>query len=596
MRIIDFEGKKVSLIKLSIDGKEVEVEQGSTVLDAAKKLGIEIPTLCYHEMLEPYGGCRVCTVEIGEGEATELVTSCNRVADDGMIVKTDTERVLKARRLVVELLLGRCSGVEVIRDLASKLGIEESRFGKGEETCILCGLCVRTCSEIVKADAITFAERGFERKVATPFDRISEVCITCGACAYVCPTGHIKIEDPKGRQILHSELSLGPKTAIHIPVMQAVPNVPRIDEDSCIHVKTGGCGVCEKVCEPEAIRYEQEEEEIEVEVGNIIVATGFDNYDCSKLRQYGYGVYDNVLSALEFEQMNSASGPTGGEILLANGEPPKSVAILHCIGSRDANAHEYCSRVCCMYSMKFAHLLREKTTAEVYELYIDMRCFGKGYEEFYNRILEEDVRIIRGKGAEVSDFAIFEGEQGKLIVRCEDTLVGQIRRIPVDMVVLASGLEATADAKEVARMFSIGQGKDGWFIEKHPKLAPVSTTTDGVFIAGCCQGPKDIPDTVAQGSAAASAVLSLICQGQVEIEATTAFIDPDLCSGCKTCNTLCPYSAITFDAEKAVSEINEALCKGCGTCVAACPSSAICARGFTDQQMFAEIEGLMQKA
>jgi len=323
------------------------------------------------------------------------------------------------------------------------------------------------------------------------------------------------------------------------------------------------------------------------------MATGFDSFDPTPMKQYGYGKYPNVITAEEFEVMNNASGPTGGKILLQNGEEPRAIAILHCIGSRDQNYHKYCSRVCCMYAFKFSHLVKEKTSAEVYQLYIDVRSFGKGYEEFYLRILDENVNVIRGKAAEVVLSGFRRGEEGHLLVMCEDTLIGKFREIPVDMVILCTALEARKDAKEMARKLNISVGADGWFIEAHPKLAPVSTTTEGVFLAGVCQGPKDIPDTVAQGGAAASQVLELLCQGEIMMDAAYAVIDEALCSGCKMCNDMCPYTAIAFDDAKKVSAVNSALCKGCGTCVAACPAGAIMARHFTDEQIYAQIEGML---
>ena len=359
----------------------------------------------------------------------------------------------------------------------------------------------------------------------------------------------------------------------------------------------GGCSEClecEKVCEPKAIIHQQKEEYIDLEVGTIIVATGFQIFDASRAPQFGYGVYDNVIHSLEFERLSNASGPTGGQILLKNGKPPSSVAILHCIGSRDENYNRYCSRVCCMYSMKFAHLVREKVPgAKIYELYIDIRAFGKGYEEFYKRMLEEDVIFIRGKGAEVLDVPETPEEEGKLIVKCEDTLLGVVRRIPVDMVILSVALEPRGDIKEVTRLFSLCRSGDGFFLERHPKLAPVASRSDGLFIAGACQGPKDIPDSVAQGGAAAAGALSLIDRGEVMIEPTIAFIDEELCGGCKTCISVCPYKAIQFDEEKKVSRVEEAVCKGCGICVAACPAGAATQMGFTNRQIEAEIEGAL---
>jgi len=409
-------------------------------------------------------------------------------------------------------------------------------------------------------------------------------CTGCGTCQDKCPS----------KTASEFDLGIGQRKAIYTPFPQAVPNVPVIDPETCIYFTKGKCRACEKLCEAKAIDFEQKEQIVEVDVGSIIVTTGFDSLDPSDMVQFGYGKYDNVITGIQFERMSNASGPTGGNIVLKDGSTPKSIAILHCIGSRDVNYHEYCSRVCCMYSLKFSHLLREKIPdAEIYQLYIDLRCFGKGYEEFYNRLQEEGVNFVRGKAGEITNIAETPEETGKLIVIAEDTLVRRKRRLPVDMVVLSTALEPKADAEEVARLFNISRSKDGFFLEKHPKLDPVATTTDGVFVAGCCQGPKDIPDTVAQASAAAARVLSMISKGSVEIESSTSKIDETLCSGCKTCISLCPYNAITFDEEKKVSVINEALCKGCGTCAAACPSGAITSQHFTTEQIAAQIEGVM---
>ncbi len=409
-------------------------------------------------------------------------------------------------------------------------------------------------------------------------------CTGCGTCQDKCPT---KADN-------EFDLGLGKRKVIYTPFPQAVPNVPVIDRERCTYFLKGKCRACEKFCEAKAIDFEQKERIDEVDVGNIIVTTGFDSFDPSVATQFGYGRYENVITGMQFERMSNASGPTGGKILLKNGSMPKSVAILHCIGSRDVNYHEYCSRVCCMYSLKFSHLLHEKIPgANVYQMYIDLRCFGKGYEEFYNRLQEEGVDFIRGRAGEITDIAESPEEEGKLVVLVEDTLVRRKRRIPVDMVVLSTALESRADAGEVARLFSISRSKDGFFLEKHPKLDPVATTTDGVFVAGCCQGPKDIPDTVAQASAAAARVLSMISKGSVEVESATAVVDENLCAGCKICISLCSYNAISFDEAKKVSVINEALCKGCGTCGAACPSGSITSRHFTTEQILAQIEGVL---
>ncbi len=408
-------------------------------------------------------------------------------------------------------------------------------------------------------------------------------CTGCGLCQTKCP---FKVDS-------EFEAGIGKRKAIYTPFPQAVPNVPVIDTEHCVYFLKGTCRACEKLCEAKAINFEQKEEIVELEVGSIILTTGFSVFDPTPIYQYGYKRLDNVITSLEFERMVNSSGPTGGNIVLKDGSPPQSIAIIHCVGSRDEKYHEYCSRVCCMYSMKFAHLIKEHTEAKVYEFYIDIRSFGKGFEEFYNRVLNEGTIFIRGRPAEITNIAEKPEEEGKLIVQFEDTLIGLQRRLPVDMVILSVALEAQPDAEAVARLFNISRSADGFFLEKHPKLDPVATTTDGVFVAGCAQGPKDIPDTVAQASAAAAEVLAMISRGKVEIEAATAVIDERICSGCQACKLVCPYNAISFDEREEVCRVNEALCKGCGSCVGGCPSDAISLNHFTNEQILAEMEGML---
>ena len=373
------------------------------------------------------------------------------------------------------------------------------------------------------------------------------------------------------------------------------------DAEKCINC--GGCCECMQcvqVCQPGAVNHQDMDEILEINVGSIITATGFDALDPTPMKQYGYKKYPNVFTNLEFERLSNATGPTGGQILIRDeqGEltkKPKSVALLHCIGSRDVNYHEYCSRVCCMYALKYGHLIHEKAghDALVYNFYIDMRCFGKGYEEFYVKCQEEGTIFIRGKVAQITDHAQTDSEKGKLVVISEDTLLGEKIRIPVDMVVLCTAMEARKDARDIGRTLGINQGSDGFFLEEHPKLGPLNTATDGVFIAGACQGPKDIPDTVAQASGAASKALLLATRGEVEIPSTVSYIDPDICAGCMTCIGLCPYTAISFDENRRVSVVNEALCKGCGSCSGFCPSGAAQVRHFRERQLFGELTGVM---
>ncbi len=594
------------MITLTIDGKTVRTESGTTVLNAARGAAIEIPTLCHHESLPPYGSCRICLVEVTQRGRTRLVSSCTLPVAEGMEVNTKSEKVMRIRRMLAELFLARCPDSKVIRELAAQFNVTKSRFRKpvgepssivGEEGCILCGMCVRLCDDVLKIGALSFEGRGGGRRVTTPFGEPSDVCMTCGACSSICPTGaieHHRIWEHVPQRIpFEFEEGLTHRKPIYIPFAQAVPRVPVIDKHTCMHFKTNGCKVCEDNCEAKAIRHAQEDEMVELDVGAIVVATGFQLFDARQLVRYGYGRFDNVLSALEFERISHASGPTGGKVLKKDGTPPQSVAILHCIGSRDENYQKYCSRVCCMYSLKFAHLIREKTHADVYNFYIDMRAFGKGYEEFYKRLLAEGVYFIRGKAAEVTDAAESPEEKGKLIVIGEDTLLGLTRRIPVDMVILSTGIKPAQGAEELARLLSLSCTQGQFYLEKHPKLAPVDTASDGIFLAGACQGPKDIPDAVAQGAAAAAGALALIDGGKVVLEPITSEIDEKLCAGCKICIASCPYVAIEFDEEKKISRVIEELCKGCGTCVAACPSGAARQRNFEDVQIYAEIEGIL---
>lgn len=360
------------------------------------------------------------------------------------------------------------------------------------------------------------------------------------------------------------------------------------------------CMECVSACEAKAIDHSMKGRDEEVRVGSIILATGYDVLDPTPMKQFGYGRYPNVYTSLEFERISNATGPTGGEILIRDAalnftRKPKSVALLHCIGSRDVNYHQYCSRVCCMYALKYSHLIKEKTghDTKVYDFYIDMRCFGKGYEEFYQRCQEEGTRFIRGKASEITDLPQSEKEQGKLVVIAEDTLLGEVVRIPVDMVVLCVAMQAREDARDVGRIFGVNLGADGFFLEEHPKLGPLNTATDGIFIAGACQSPKDIPDTVSQASGAAAKSLSMAASGQVQVPSTISRIDPDICAGCRVCISLCPYSAIEFDDRRQVSVVNEAVCKGCGSCSGFCPSGAARIRHFEKNQIFAEFEGIM---
>jgi heterodisulfide reductase subunit A len=417
---------------------------------------------------------------------------------------------------------------------------------------------------------------------------IEDLCVGCLECIEGCVYKQAKVPD-------EFNLGLSKRKPIYISFPQAVPQIPVIDPETCIDFKSGRCKkTCIEACaDRHAIELKQKPREEKIQVGAIILSTGFQPFDAKRSPTYGYGVYPNVYTSLEIERLVNASGPTGGEVIMRDGRKPQSIGIIHCVGSRDDNTNRWCSRVCCMYSLKLAHLLKERTGAEVYNFYIDMRTPGKGYEEFYHQLLQEGVHMIRGRVAEVTDWPTNKEEEGKLILQAEDTLIARVRRVPVDMVVLAVGLEPHVDAKDVRRLFNISCSTEGWFLERHPKLAPVNTFTDGIFLAGACQAPKDIPDTVAQAGSAAAEAMVLIDSGYVEMEPNTAYVTEEECSGCKTCVPMCPYSAISFLPDLKVARINEVLCKGCGTCVAACPSGSIKQNLFEDEEIYEEIAGVM---
>jgi heterodisulfide reductase subunit A len=328
----------------------------------------------------------------------------------------------------------------------------------------------------------------------------------------------------------------------------------------------------------------------ELPVGSVIVCTGYQPFDAGRVAAFGHGRLPNVISSFELERRLKE-----GKVLTDKGRPPQYAAIIHCVGSRSEAWHPYCSRVCCMTALKYGHEIRAThPDCFIYDLYIDMHAFGKGMEDFYRRSAEMKTIFILGGKNTVPEIRAAEPRHGcEMLIKAHDLLCGEEVEIPADLVVLMVGMEARKDAGVVAHLVNISQDRDGWFIESHPKLDPVATTTDGVFIAGTCQSPKDIPDTVAQARAAAARILARISRGQLEVDAVYAEVNEDFCSGCRMCNELCPYVAIEYDETKKRSHVISALCKACGTCVAACPSSAIKGRHFTDEQIYAQIEGVL---
>ncbi|MBZ5639905.1 MAG: CoB--CoM heterodisulfide reductase iron-sulfur subunit A family protein [Acidobacteriia bacterium] len=332
---------------------------------------------------------------------------------------------------------------------------------------------------------------------------------------------------------------------------------------------------------------------IEAPVGSAVVCTGYREFDAAQIEEYGYGRLPNVITSFEFETMLRE-----GRVQTRGGRVPQYVALIHCVGSRSSRWHGYCSRVCCMTALKYGHEIKSAIPGSyVYDLYIDMHAFGKGCEDFYKRSAEiKTMFLMYKKGEHPEIVASGPDDDCEMLIKVHEMLSGEEIEVPADLVVLMVGMEAREDAGRVARLVNISQDKDGWFIESHPKLDPVATTTDGVFIAGACQAPKGIPGSVAQAEAASARILAKIVHGRIEVDAVFAEVDEDRCSGCRMCNELCPYTAIEYDEAKRRSHVISAMCKACGCCVAACPSGAIKGRHFTDRQIQAEIEGVLEWA
>jgi heterodisulfide reductase subunit A len=404
---------------------------------------------------------------------------------------------------------------------------------------------------------------------------IEENCTGCGSCSDVCP-----IEIPN-----YFDEGVGMVKAAYIPFPQAVPLVATIDKDYCIE-----CKLCDQICERGAINHEQEPEILELDIGTIIVATGYDPYDPTEKTEWSYESAENVMTGLELERLINASGPTQGHVLKpSDGEHPKSVAFIQCVGSRDEQINKpYCSRVCCMYAMKNAQLIKDhEPDTEVTIYYMDIRAFGKGFEEFYKRSQEKyGIKFIRGRPA-----TVLENPDQTLTIRAEDTMLGKVTEYDYDMVILSVGLQPPEGIEELRQTIGLSKSADGFLMEAHPKLRPVDTLTDGVYLAGVSQGPKDIPDAVAQASGAAARAAIPMVKGEVEIEPIVAAVDEDVCGGCEVCIELCPFGAITTEDEQA--KVNIALCKGCGTCVGACPSGAMDQQHFRTAQIMAQIEAAM---
>ena len=424
-------------------------------------------------------------------------------------------------------------------------------------------------------------------------------CTGCGQCWNSCPSK----KTPSA-----FDYNMGNRTAIYVPFPQAVPARPVIDRNACLHFLKGKCGICAKKCQAGAIRYDDEDQLVTEEVGAIVVATGFRLYSIGKEQaseqttgygEYGYGRYPDVIDSLQFERLVSASGPTSGEIRRpSDGQVPKTVVFLSCVGSRDnAKGISYCSKICCMYTAKHTMLYKHKVhDGQAHVFYMDIRSGGKNYDEFVRRAIEQDgARYHRGRVSQITE------ERGKLIVRGVDTLAGEPLTIEADLVVLASAMRPAERVEELAQKLNVGYDEFGFLSESHPKLRPVETNAAGVFVCGACQGPKDIPESVAQASAAAGKVLVMFSHEQLAREPEIAKVNETNCAACFACVRTCPYTAIDRadirdrkgNIIKRTARVNQGLCMGCGTCVAVCPSKSIDLEGFTEQQVYAMLESLV---
>ncbi len=511
------------MISLIINGQKIEANAGSTILDVAKGAGIRIPSLCHHPALVPHGACRLCVVEITG--RPRLAASCAYPVEEGIEVKADSPRVLRARKLAIALLLLRCPDIPKLKELAEQIGMVDevvlNRFEADNEKCILCGLCTRVCRERMGVGAIDFVGRGYQRKVSPPFGEFSSVCVTCGACEVVCPTGAVNLSEitrNKPRPI-PSEYNAGlvKRGSIYIPFAQAIPKVPVIDRDTCMHFLKDVCKSCENFCGPIAINYEQEDEIVDIEAGAIIMASGGEITDPQLKQELGYGRYPNVISSLQFERLLSAGGPHMGKVLRPSDfKPPKKIAFIQCVGSREVE-HNYCSSVCCMYATKEAIIVKEhEPDTQCTIFYIDMRAFGKGFEAYYNRAKEMGIKYIRCRPSSIKE-----------VPTTHDLLIqfqkedGQIVTGEFDLVVLSVGLRPTLEETQLAQIFDVDVNEHGFV--NTGEFSPTESSREGIYVAGLFSGPKDIPESVMEASAAADKAMCFLAEERGKLVAEKTY-------------------------------------------------------------------------
>jgi heterodisulfide reductase subunit A len=511
------------VIELTINGEKKEFTEGKTLLECIEEAGFKVPTLCHHKALKPYGSCRLCLVEVEPpGRAPSIQASCTYPASNGLSVKTDTERVKKSRKIVAELLLARCPDSLIIRKIAADCGVKEVRIKQKNDDCIYCGLCVRMCEERMGRSAVGIIGRGPRRQVDSPFAKNSQECWICGACDYVCPTGKkisisSRYTDPTP---IPNEYNMGlnNRPSIYQMYPQMVPNAPLIDKNTCVHLKYDQCGICNEVCAANAINYEDADKKVELDVGAVILAPGYEVFAADTAGEFGYHRYPNVVTSLEFERILSATGPFSGHILRPHDKSePKRVAFIQCVGSRNTE-HMYCSSICCMYATKEAVIAREHSPGlNCTIFYRDIRAFGKGYEEYYERAKKEGIKYIKASPSTVKQ--IPGTKNLRLQYHSTDNGGGMVEE-EFDLVVLCVGI-ISGPSKIMGELLDLELNEDG-FIDTNP-LDPVKTSREGVYVAGVSTGPKDIPEAVMESDAAASRCLNLLSDVRGQLIARKEF-------------------------------------------------------------------------
>jgi len=540
-------------------------------------------------------------------KATEKAITLTRIA--AAKVKNNTPLIPSKVPVIKRALVigGGIAGIQAALDIAEagfKVDIVESTPSIGGKMAMLdktfptldCSACIltpkmvdaanheniilHTYSEVEKIEGYIGNFTVTIKKKARSVD--INKCTGCGDCSAKCPVNKIPSE---------FDAYTGYRTAIYVPFAQAVPNIPVIDRNRCLKFKNNKCGLCKTICQPGAIDFTQDDEYLTQQYGAVIAATGFKPIDLEKFGEYSYKDSKDVITSLEFERMTNAAGPSKGEIVrLSDGRKPKSIVFIQCVGSRDITERgkPYCSKICCMYTAKHATMIKNKhPEINVSIYYIDVRTPGKNFDEFYRRAAEEyGVKYIKGQVGKIID----KGDS--LWLQTVDMLDNKRSETTADLVVLATAIEPVESAKNIALNLSAGTDADNFFTESHPKLRPVESPTAGVFLCGVCQGPKDIPETVAQAGAAASKTIGLLSKNDLLNDPCTASVDIAFCNGCLLCEPVCPYNAILYDESEHKSNVNQSLCRGCGACVVACPSGTMDLNGFSNIQLTAEVDAL----